>query len=163
MQVSFVQEQKQRREREAVTETPTKHGLFLANENLLCLPFHPDARTVGFQITVVNFAQLLHAWLPLIWVFVLPFSLLPFVPSFILSVPLCLSLFLLAVSAYFFLYTFMSLFSTVLIFCLLIFITHFIYIAYFAQMVQYNVLHKAFLLCSILLSSAYKTLHELTT
>ena len=44
-----------------VTETPTKHGLFLANENLLCLPLHPDARAVGFQITAVNFAQLPHA------------------------------------------------------------------------------------------------------
>lgn len=45
----------------AVTEMPTKHGLFLANENQLCLPLHPDARTVGFQITAVNFAQRPHA------------------------------------------------------------------------------------------------------
>lgn len=59
-------ERERRREREALTETPTKHGLFLANENLLCLPLHPDARAVGFQITAVNFAQLPHAWLSLI-------------------------------------------------------------------------------------------------
>ena len=52
-------------------ETPTKRGLFLANEYLLCLPPHPDARAVGFQITAVNFAQLPHAWLPVIWVFTL--------------------------------------------------------------------------------------------
>lgn len=59
-------QRERRREREALTETPTKHGLFLANENLLCLPLHPDARAVGFQITAVNFAQLPHAWLSLI-------------------------------------------------------------------------------------------------
>lgn len=53
--------------------------LIPANENLLCLPLHPDTRAAEFQIAAVNFAQMSHAWLSPIWVFSLPFSLLLFV------------------------------------------------------------------------------------
>lgn len=69
-------ERERRRIREESSDTnAVSSGLFLANENLLCLPLHPDTRAVESQIAAVNFAQLPPAWLSPIWVFTPPFSL----------------------------------------------------------------------------------------